>query len=502
MGTFNTLDVTIACPSCQVIASREVQFRYGAVWQYRYHLGDVLRWGRNDVGDPDALDVVVDAWLCDCPSCEHNGRIAVYVRHNTLASVGSVDDVPLLAELEWRPLQREGSNEVHPTSGSTAKQLAEQRGRNRLMDALAPLAAGDNSVRGGGGELWRASITSWVDDTAPWAWLSWSVLSAAEAELLKDVQTMIMISRDEIVGLDPNDLRASSWALRIGELAAPALHVMNARGRFSDEDAETEPSGPRVDLHDADRAPVAEAELPSGTVVESTVVCHHVFGVGIWVADHGQFGHVNVPAIRDGKIRSVEDFPPIGTRIRAVVLGYSGGRQLRLSTRPSNLPGLTERGRALLRQIAEAVGADDVEADDEHSRWRVYRDAVPHEDLRVLLKEVAGEGDKLARQVVVETLKYVDETEGHTWVDLLPQGQGRDFAECRLREWALIREVVDRPRAIAGDLPDLTPWCQRRLIERVTSDFVLSDLAEHGLSKRIRHAAREKRAGRWKGWAR
>jgi hypothetical protein len=150
MGSFNSLDVTIACPSCQVIASRAVQFRYGAVWQYRYQLGDVLHWGHNDVGNPAASDVVVDAWLCRCPSCNHDGRIALYVRHNTLATVGSVDDVPLLAELEWRPLPREAGNEAYPTSGSTGKRLAEQRGRNRLMDALAPLAAGDNGVRGGG----------------------------------------------------------------------------------------------------------------------------------------------------------------------------------------------------------------------------------------------------------------------------------------------------------------------------------------------------------------
>jgi predicted RNA-binding protein with RPS1 domain len=310
-----------------------------------------------------------------------------------------------------------------------------------------------------------------------------------------------MVSRHEIAGLSPSDLLASHWALRIRGLAAPALHVMNARGRFSDQDAETEPSGPRVDLHAADHAPVAEIEIPFGTVVESTVVCHHQFGMGVWVAGHDQFGHVNVPAIRDGRIRSVEDFPPIGTRIRAVVLGYSGSRQLRLSSRPSDLPRLTEHGKALLRQIAEAVGAGDVDVDDEHARWWVYRDAVPREDLRVLLKEIACEGEKLSRQVVLEVLRYVDESEGRTWVELLPQGQDRDFAERRLREWALIREVVERPRGIVDDLTELTPWCQRRLIERVASDLVLSDLAERGSSKKIRHAAREKRAGRWTGWA-
>ncbi|MFD7023420.1 DUF1990 family protein [Promicromonospora sukumoe] len=108
MGAFNSLQVTIACPSCRVVAPREVQFRYGAVWQYRYELGDVLRWDRSGVvGNPAASHVVVDAWLCECPDCDHHGRIALYVRQNVLTAVGPVEDVPQLAELEWMPLPPE-----------------------------------------------------------------------------------------------------------------------------------------------------------------------------------------------------------------------------------------------------------------------------------------------------------------------------------------------------------------------------------------------------------
>lgn len=163
--------------------------------------------------------------------------------------------------------------------------------------------------------------------------------------------------------------------------------------------------------------------------------------------------------------------------------------------------GPTECDKELLRQLAEAVGSGDIDVDDEHARWQVYWDAAPREDLRVLLKEVTGAGEELSRQVVVEVLKYVDEAEGRTWVDRLPPGGDRDFTERRLREWALIREAVERPRRIADELPNLTPWCQRRLVERATSDLVLGDIAAGGSSKKIRHAASEKRAGRWKGWA-
>ncbi|WP_036960249.1 hypothetical protein [Promicromonospora kroppenstedtii] len=100
MGAFNSLDVTTDCPACQTTAPREIQFRYGTVWQYRYQLGDALRWDRDHVGDPDASGVVLDGWLCECPDCDHDGRIAVYVRKNVLIAVGPVEDVPQLAELE------------------------------------------------------------------------------------------------------------------------------------------------------------------------------------------------------------------------------------------------------------------------------------------------------------------------------------------------------------------------------------------------------------------
>ena len=46
VGSFTSLDAEITCPSCQVIASREVQFRYGAVRQDRYQLGDIPHSGR------------------------------------------------------------------------------------------------------------------------------------------------------------------------------------------------------------------------------------------------------------------------------------------------------------------------------------------------------------------------------------------------------------------------------------------------------------------------
>jgi hypothetical protein len=160
---------------------------------------------------------------------------------------------------------------------------------------------------------------------------------------------------------------------------------------------------------------------------------------------------------------------------------------------------LTRRGRELLSLLAEGVGETEVDLGDVHGRWAVYADAVRREDLRPLLQEAVAEGDEMARVVVVDVLQHVGTAEGRAWVDALGASAERSFAERRLREWALIRDLVDRPRSIVDDLPDLTPWCQRLLVEHVGADVVLDDLVEHGVTRKVRHAARERRAGRWRG---
>ncbi|GAA2223741.1 hypothetical protein GCM10010413_16400 [Promicromonospora sukumoe] len=153
--------------------------------------------------------------------------------------------------------------------------------------------------------------------------------------------------------------------------------------------------------------------------------------------------------------------------------------------------GLTPRGAAVFTDIAGAVGEHGVDVEDEHARWFVYWKAAPEASLRALLLEVVGEGEQLQRPVVTEVLKYVDDVEGERWVGLLA-GEDREFAERRRREWALIRELETRPRTLSGETAALSPWCQRRLIERISDDVVLRDLAEHGASRKIRHMARER----------
>jgi hypothetical protein len=94
------------------------------------------------------------------------------------------------------------------------------------------------------------------------------------------------------------------------------------------------------DMHDDERSHVAAADrLPEGTFVRGVVICHHTFGMGIELDDGGQCGHVDLPMVRDTPRPGETGFPPIGTAISAVVLGYSGHGQLRLTTRLHDMPG-------------------------------------------------------------------------------------------------------------------------------------------------------------------
>jgi ribosomal protein S1 len=85
-------------------------------------------------------------------------------------------------------------------------------------------------------------------------------------------------------------------------------------------------------MHDAGALPARpEADrLQVGALVAGSVVCHHVFGMGVHLAGRDEYGHVDIIDISRKPLRGPEDFPAIGSTVRARVLGYSGG-QLRLT---------------------------------------------------------------------------------------------------------------------------------------------------------------------------
>jgi predicted RNA-binding protein with RPS1 domain len=90
-------------------------------------------------------------------------------------------------------------------------------------------------------------------------------------------------------------------------------------------------SDPNWDMHRV--GAVEPVELPAGETVRAEVVCHHPFGLGLYLPDHDTYGNVNATEVDGPDVHGPEDFPPVGSEVTARVLGLSGPRQLGLSLR-------------------------------------------------------------------------------------------------------------------------------------------------------------------------
>ena len=77
-----------------------------------------------------------------------------------------------------------------------------------------------------------------------------------------------------------------------------------------------------------------ESSVPERTVARGIVVCAHAYGVGVYLPDIGDFGHVNVPALGVAMLRDLDDYPAVGTVLSLTVFGRSGTDQLRLGVIP------------------------------------------------------------------------------------------------------------------------------------------------------------------------
>jgi predicted RNA-binding protein with RPS1 domain len=79
------------------------------------------------------------------------------------------------------------------------------------------------------------------------------------------------------------------------------------------------------------------SDLRPGQLVDALVVEHKPFGIFVDIGED-ELGVVVITMIEDDSTIPNPQLPPVGSRIEAVFLGYSGpGRQPRLSLRPIDL---------------------------------------------------------------------------------------------------------------------------------------------------------------------
>jgi hypothetical protein len=86
MSAYNTITVNSKCCNCNEEAQVRIQFRFGDTWDYEYQIGDILRWGGNDIGKKDVVKVVLDGVAEPCKKCDAVVDYLIFVENNVIKS--------------------------------------------------------------------------------------------------------------------------------------------------------------------------------------------------------------------------------------------------------------------------------------------------------------------------------------------------------------------------------------------------------------------------------
>lgn len=115
--------------------------------------------------------------------------------------------------------------------------------RNRALEALVALSAGDAGVRSVGVGEYVNQFFDAIDDDIPWHWRDWSCFTTEEVERLDAVHGLLKAACAGTPRIDTDDdFIASGWPTTIQPAARMALEAMQARGRFREDVEEETPS--------------------------------------------------------------------------------------------------------------------------------------------------------------------------------------------------------------------------------------------------------------------
>lgn len=119
--------------------------------------------------------------------------------------------------------------------------IIDQRIRNRILEAVATLAAGSEGVLA----VWPTEYFESFYDWIPYGGKQHpnSTISADEQSGLSHVSKMLDLACDSTPQLmTADEFIATGWPTRIQPVAQQALSLMLKRGRFSEDQEEQEPS--------------------------------------------------------------------------------------------------------------------------------------------------------------------------------------------------------------------------------------------------------------------
>jgi len=169
-----------------------------------------------------------------------------------------------------------------------------------------------------------------------------------------------------------------------------------------------------------------------------------------------------------------------------------------------------------LTALLADAGIIDVDIDkaveDEHVRSAAYRRvisvaaaATSRDGDRALVATILRDPEEMtARTAVVDLVdtiatKTTDPADFQKWsAEILPEIDrfstegNRGFVHRRVHDWMFWLSVKAGHTPTPDELADVTDWMQRRIAEESTSAPVLTVLAEHGRTKKIRNIARNR----------
>ena len=93
MGAFNTVNHVVDCPSCGHPAPVSVQFKYGLRSQFKYNIGNLIKFHASCKTAPESAVVADGITDGACPSCGTEPELDMFVffAHGVITNVEVAD---------------------------------------------------------------------------------------------------------------------------------------------------------------------------------------------------------------------------------------------------------------------------------------------------------------------------------------------------------------------------------------------------------------------------
>jgi len=92
MGIINFLTAHVLCPNCKEQSKFKIQFRYGETWNHEYKLGDIVKWGVNEIGKKGLKKVKVGGTGGPCSICKADSlNFEIEINHDRIDNITGLD---------------------------------------------------------------------------------------------------------------------------------------------------------------------------------------------------------------------------------------------------------------------------------------------------------------------------------------------------------------------------------------------------------------------------